>query len=141
MAKTPFRIIVVGGSIAGLTLAHCLDQAGVDYVVLEKHGTIDSAPLGGFIAIMPTGARILTQLGLYAAVSRAGKPITVIHTGYPDGFEFSDYWPTFMAKRCVFNVWVPCFGGCDTNEFLLTDSASRFLFFAVRSYYPYYTLR
>lgn len=94
MAKPSFRVVVIGGSIASLTLAHCLDKAGIDYVVLEKHTTADSTPLGGFIAFLPNGARILAQLGLYAAVSNAGEPITAFHMRHPDGFEFSDYWPT-----------------------------------------------
>lgn len=103
MAKPPFRVVVIGGSIAGLTLAHYLDQAGIDYVVLEKHKVIDSTPLGGFIALLPNGARILAQLGLYAAVGNVGEPITAVHTRYPDGFEFSDYWPTSVTKRGVFH--------------------------------------
>jgi FAD dependent monooxygenase len=54
-----FRAIIVGGSIAGLTLAHCLDHAGIDYLVLEKRTGISDLALGGAVGIMPNGARIL----------------------------------------------------------------------------------
>lgn len=30
------RVLIIGGSIAGLTLAHCLEKAKIDYVLLEK---------------------------------------------------------------------------------------------------------
>lgn len=30
-----FRVIIVGGSIGGLTLANCLQHANIDFVVLE----------------------------------------------------------------------------------------------------------
>lgn len=51
-AKPPFKVIIVGGSIAGLTLAHCLSKAGIDYIVLEKRKHI--APQeGASIGILP----------------------------------------------------------------------------------------
>jgi FAD dependent monooxygenase len=45
-----FQIIVIGSSIAGLTFAHCLDHAGIDYLILEKHKDPE-ANLGGIIVI------------------------------------------------------------------------------------------
>ncbi|GAB1213226.1 hypothetical protein ATERTT37_002375 [Aspergillus terreus] len=41
----PFRVIIVGAGVAGLTLAHCLDKAGIDYLVLDK-GVV--APAAGY---------------------------------------------------------------------------------------------
>lgn len=96
-----FRAIIVGGSIAGLTLAHCLDHAGIDYLVLEKRSGIDDSVLGGAVGIMPNGARILAQLGLDAAMRRFGEPMAAIHMAYPDGFESSDDWPVLVAERGV----------------------------------------
>jgi len=31
-----FKVIIVGGSYAGLTLSHCLDRAKIPYVLLER---------------------------------------------------------------------------------------------------------
>lgn len=42
MLQSDFRLIVVGGSIAGHILAHCLHRAGVDFIVLEKLDEIAS---------------------------------------------------------------------------------------------------
>ena len=54
MESKPFNVIVAGGSVSGLALANMLEQAGIDYVVLEKHEQI--APnLGASIAIAPNG--------------------------------------------------------------------------------------
>ncbi|KAL6703175.1 hypothetical protein ACN47E_010168 [Coniothyrium glycines] len=62
------RVIIAGGSIAGLTLANILEQLGVDYLLLEKYKQI--APnLGASIAIFPNGYRILDQLGCYDAIT------------------------------------------------------------------------
>ena len=95
-----FKVIIVGGSIAGLTLAHCLDRAGIDYVVLEKHE--DVAPeLGASIGIMANGARILDQLGLYNEIESYIEPPNLSHACYPDGFRFSSHYPAILNSRYV----------------------------------------
>ena len=95
-----FKVIIVGGSIAGLTLAHCLDRAGIDYVVLEKHD--DVAPeLGASIGIMANGARILDQLGLYNEIESYIEPPYRSHVCYPDGFRFSSHSPAILNSRYV----------------------------------------
>ncbi|RDH27530.1 hypothetical protein BDQ94DRAFT_184486 [Aspergillus welwitschiae] len=69
-----FRVVIVGGSIAGLTLAHCLLRNNIDFVVLESH--VDIAPqVGASIGILPNGARILDQLGLYDDVLNEVEPL------------------------------------------------------------------
>jgi FAD dependent monooxygenase len=66
-----FKAIIVGGSVAGLTLAHTFDSAGIDYVLLEARDTI-APPLGATIVIQANGARILDQLGVYDRLSNMG---------------------------------------------------------------------
>lgn len=44
--KTPFRAIIVGGGPSGLSLGHCFDAVGVDYIILERRKEI----------VEPTGA-------------------------------------------------------------------------------------
>lgn len=57
------RVIIVGGSISGLTLAHCLDlNPNVEYVLLEGREEIHPE-VGASIVILPNGSRILDQLG------------------------------------------------------------------------------
>jgi len=62
--NSTFTAIIVGGSVAGLTLAHTFEKAGINYVLLEARDTI-SPQLGAGIVIFPNGARILDQLGVY----------------------------------------------------------------------------
>ncbi|KAF7504427.1 hypothetical protein GJ744_002231 [Endocarpon pusillum] len=67
------KVIIVGGSVAGLTLAHCLYRAGIDYVVLESRE--DIAPKqGASIGIFANGARILDQLGIYSEIEECTDP-------------------------------------------------------------------
>ncbi len=69
------RIIIVGGSIAGLTLANALDRAGIDFVVLEKRDDI-SVQTGASLVVFPNGHIILEQLGLYEDLAKATLPLT-----------------------------------------------------------------
>ncbi|KAL5332608.1 hypothetical protein BJX70DRAFT_404427 [Aspergillus crustosus] len=65
--KHTFKVIIVGGGIAGLTLANMLERFDLHYVLLESHETI--APVvGASIGIFPNGLRILDQIGCYQAI-------------------------------------------------------------------------
>jgi FAD dependent monooxygenase len=98
MEKPKFTIIIVGGSISGLTLAHCLARANVDHIILEKRAEI--APQeGAFIGIWPNGARILQQLGIYASLERLTAPLSRMHISFPDGFSFSSLLPKTIHER------------------------------------------
>ncbi|KAL5044355.1 hypothetical protein BDW71DRAFT_199042 [Aspergillus fruticulosus] len=97
--KTNFKVIIVGGSIAGLTLAHCLAKLpNVDFVILEKRAEI--APQeGASIGILPHGGRILDQLGLFEEIQRHVEPLTTAHVSYPDGFRHTNRSPTVLLER------------------------------------------
>ncbi|KAK8066710.1 hypothetical protein PG997_013457 [Apiospora hydei] len=66
-AAKPFRAIVVGGGLVGLTAAHILTAAGIDFIVLEKHTSIFTSR-GTQLAIWPQTFRTFDQLGLLEAV-------------------------------------------------------------------------
>lgn len=78
MKKYPFKVIIVGGSVAGLTLAHSLERAGIDYVVLERHKII-SQHVGASVAIFPNGCKILAQLGFLDNLAAESVSIDRIH--------------------------------------------------------------
>lgn len=82
--KRPFRVIVVGAGIAGLVLSNCLQRAGIDHVVLEKHRDI-VYPSGASIGIWPNGSRLLQQLGCLEALRSACSEMTVAYNRMPDG--------------------------------------------------------
>ena len=99
--STPkFKAIIVGGSVAGLTLAHMFERAKLDYVLLEARDTV-SPSIGASIVIMPNGARILDQLGLYDVMREkfmTGMRRTL--TRRSDGRVLSsNEWPTMVEER------------------------------------------
>lgn len=79
------RVIIVGGSIAGLTLAHCLHtNPNVDYVVLEA-GEEMAPQVGASIVVLPNGARILDQLGIWDDIMAMIEPLSQALTWTDDG--------------------------------------------------------
>nr|BDX35614.1 FAD-dependent monooxygenase StrN [Stachybotrys sp.] len=74
--QRPLKIVIVGGGIAGLTLANALQHAPADieYLVLEARDSL-VPHLGAGIALVPNGSRILDQLGVYADLEPGFDPI------------------------------------------------------------------
>jgi 2-polyprenyl-6-methoxyphenol hydroxylase-like FAD-dependent oxidoreductase len=67
------RILIVGGGIAGLTVAAALRQRGFSPELVERE---PAWPAGGAgIAIQPNAMRVLRSLGVETAVERAGAPL------------------------------------------------------------------
>jgi FAD dependent monooxygenase len=88
MEKPRFKVLIIGGSLAGLTLAHCLEHAGIAYTVLEKHSV--APELGASLGIMPNGGRILDQLGVYADIEATAAPLQEVRFAFNDGYSFVD---------------------------------------------------
>ncbi|KAL3443344.1 hypothetical protein BJX65DRAFT_298416 [Aspergillus insuetus] len=97
-SKTDLRVIIVGGSVAGLTLAHCLAKANINHVVLEKRAEI-SPQEGAFLGIWPNGGRVFDQLGVYADLEKCTVPIHKMRVRFPDGFSFSSELPRRVQER------------------------------------------
>jgi 2-polyprenyl-6-methoxyphenol hydroxylase-like FAD-dependent oxidoreductase len=57
-----FKVIIVGGSIAELSLALMLEKNGIDFLMLEGYPSI-ATQVGASLALLPNGQRILDQLG------------------------------------------------------------------------------
>ncbi|KAK8029894.1 FAD binding domain protein [Apiospora rasikravindrae] len=83
-AEHPFRIIVVGAGVAGLTASHCLQKLGIDHVVLEKQADI-APPLGAGISMWPHGLRILNQLGCLQDIEKSAVSLNRFLCRGPDG--------------------------------------------------------
>ncbi|KAI0814406.1 hypothetical protein GGR55DRAFT_631710 [Xylaria sp. FL0064] len=64
----PFRAIVVGGGLLGLTAAHIFSKTDMDYVVLEQHDDL-MPDIGSLLSLMPHTFRVLDQLDVLDAVS------------------------------------------------------------------------
>lgn len=68
-------VIIVGAGIAGLTLANCLDRAGISFVVLEAYHEV-APSVGASVGLLPTGLLILDQLGVYEHIRDGTVPCT-----------------------------------------------------------------
>lgn len=76
--KQDFRVVIVGGSIAGLTLAHCLIRHNIDFVLLEAHEEI--APQeGASISISPAACLSLDQLGILDDILDQVEPLKPVY--------------------------------------------------------------
>lgn len=94
----PFRVLIAGGGIAGLTLANCLQHAGIDYLLLEARSVL-APQLGASIGLGPNGSRILDQLGCYDDIISCTEPID--YTGSHRGVNGEYIRPKTDAFRLV----------------------------------------
>ena len=80
----PFRVIVIGAGIVGLSLSHALQLANIDHVVLEKHHEIVSVR-GAALIIWPGVMRIFDQFGILEGIHKSTTPINAEYRRWPDG--------------------------------------------------------
>jgi 2-polyprenyl-6-methoxyphenol hydroxylase-like FAD-dependent oxidoreductase len=84
-----FKIIIVGGSVTGLTLANMFERFDIDYILLEAYPEI-APQLGASIGMMANGNRILDQLGMYDDLEDiVGHEPHLVATREPDGRALS----------------------------------------------------
>ncbi|KAL4746284.1 hypothetical protein BDW72DRAFT_197825 [Aspergillus terricola var. indicus] len=74
---SPLQVLIIGGGIAGLTLALALEHCPVhiEYLLLERQSTL-TPQVGASIGLAPNGSRILDQLGVYEALSTLLYPVS-----------------------------------------------------------------
>ncbi|KAI9148937.1 FAD-dependent monooxygenase NtnA [Paramyrothecium foliicola] len=79
-----FKVLIIGGGVAGLALAIMLEAYGFDYELLEKHA--DVAPkLGAGVGLTPNGGRILDQIGVLDSMRKHASPVDSGTALSPDG--------------------------------------------------------
>jgi 2-polyprenyl-6-methoxyphenol hydroxylase-like FAD-dependent oxidoreductase len=100
------KVIIVGGGIAGLSLALSLHQAGIGVRVYEAVG--DLVPLGVGINLQPAAVRELTELGLGDALAQTGiatRELTYFNKfgqriwSEPRGLSAGYKWPQYSIHR------------------------------------------
>ena len=78
------RVIIVGGGLAGLTLASALEKANVDFVLLEARARLDPQ-VGASIGLNAAALRILDQLGAAQQIIEDTAPVKVSKVHRSDG--------------------------------------------------------
>ncbi|KAF9330290.1 hypothetical protein BG006_006747 [Podila minutissima] len=74
MAPAQFKVVIVGGGIAGLALGVMLERAGIDYIILEA--TQEIRPMGAVVYLGPPLMRAMEQLGLLDDLIRNSNTMT-----------------------------------------------------------------
>lgn len=80
----PFRVLIAGGGISGLTLANCLELAGIDYVLLEARDELTPF-VGAGLCLNAGSAPLLEQLGIRDQLFAKIAPLQYIGSHYPNG--------------------------------------------------------
>lgn len=96
-------ILIVGGGIAGLTLAVALHRHGFKVELVERSSSWE--PAGTGISVQPNGMRILHLLGLADRVERAGAVLR--------RWCFCDQWGDVLCETNLGELWEelgPCIG-------------------------------
>ena len=93
MIDHSFKVIVVGGGPVGLTAAHALSQAGIDFVVLESRPSI-VVDVGASLVLWPQSLRVMAQLGLLEKLQRIGADLHHVTTRTLDAYKYKESWAT-----------------------------------------------
>lgn len=80
----PFRVIIVGAGIVGLSLSHALQLAKIDHVVLEKYDKVKSLK-GAALILWPGTERVFDQFGVLSDMLKTTTPVATEHRRWPDG--------------------------------------------------------
>lgn len=68
------KIIVIGGGPVGITAAHALSKAGIDFVLIESRPEI-VMDAGSGLVLSAMGLRALGQLGLLPALNNMSTEV------------------------------------------------------------------
>ncbi|KAI5801293.1 hypothetical protein EDC01DRAFT_764793 [Geopyxis carbonaria] len=105
-APPQFHVLIIGGSISGLTLANLLSAGGISYTLLESHASV-TPTAGGSLALFPQGCRVLDQLGLYERFQQVCSPISTVRNRDASGHPF---FVTNLPQRLVERFGYPMAG-------------------------------
>ncbi|KAH8596207.1 hypothetical protein B0O99DRAFT_510722 [Bisporella sp. PMI_857] len=99
MSPNAFKAIVVGGGPVGLTAAHALSRANLDFVVLERRAKmVEDA--GSNLVLLPIGLRVLGQLGLLPTIESVSSPMSRFKRIDHGGKDIGDtLWFTYFKEN------------------------------------------
>ena len=83
------RVLIIGGGIAGLTLAGLLQQRGFKPRIVER--IPEYGKVGYIIVLWPSGSRVLKGLGLYRDLVETGLPFSTYNVWDEKGEMLKSY--------------------------------------------------
>lgn len=93
-----FKVIIVGAGPVGLTTAHALSKAGIDFVVLERRQMVVE-DVGASLVLAPQSLRIMSQLELLEQLNAISTEMTHIASYTMDGKKFKEAWPFEIMRQ------------------------------------------
>ncbi|KAF3058925.1 hypothetical protein GL218_09588 [Daldinia childiae] len=97
--EKPFRIVIVGAGLVGLTAAHILSKTDIDFVILERHENL-TPELGSLLSLWPPTFRIFDQLDLQDKLEPVLNPIdNGVTMSADDGSIFTSWNPGELIKK------------------------------------------
>ncbi|KAK0742923.1 hypothetical protein B0T18DRAFT_439030 [Schizothecium vesticola] len=89
MSSKNIKVIIVGGGPVGLTAAHALSRAGIDFVLLESRPSV-VIDAGSNLVLNPIGLRILGEMGLLETLNNVSSPLGKVQRFDHDGHDLGD---------------------------------------------------
>ena len=94
------KIAVIGGGIAGLTFALCMEESGYECHVFEKNP--EYGELGAVISIFPNAMYVFRRLGLMNELVAAGGLLTQAYLKSSAGKVLSKAKPKYVLPAiCI----------------------------------------
>ncbi|OHF01697.1 FAD binding domain-containing protein [Colletotrichum orchidophilum] len=98
MSSEPFRVIIIGGGPSGITAAHALHHAGIDFIVLERRTNIVE-DLGASIVLGAQSLRVFHQFGILDRLMDIGGKLHQNKGFTVDGYKFKDAKTMAVLKK------------------------------------------
>lgn len=96
-----YQVAIVGGGIAGVTLALAFEKLGIDFILFEAHSSL-APDEGASLGLCPNGLRILDQLGVLGEVEQQTTPLQQWRHFAEDGTLISRVGvQSYFQSRCV----------------------------------------
>lgn len=116
MATDKFKVIIVGGGLAGLVAGHCLAKAGIDFVVLEGRAEGEQQT-GTTVSVWQQTIRVFDQLGLMDELYELNSDIVYKANILPDGSILSRNRLPALSGTLLGHTWTSI-QRCDLIELL-----------------------